>query len=190
LGWLGEDGPPSATARRGFKTPEQGCATTLWAATSALLDDTPGVYCEDCDIAEPTDPTSPMARYRGVDDHAASDESAERLWAISEGLLAQAEQQTLDAYAHRSTRDANPGATPGSPALWTPTARRATLGRYGPRTAKVPDAVATSAPSLSCTRDSRWTMRPPRRSTVVCASTTPLRTGWRNLIWISTDAQC
>ncbi len=87
LGWLGEDGQPSERARRGFKTPEQGCATTLWAATSALLDDAPGVYCEDCDIAEPT---SPMARYRGVDDHATSDESAERLWAISEGLLAQA----------------------------------------------------------------------------------------------------
>jgi NAD(P)-dependent dehydrogenase (short-subunit alcohol dehydrogenase family) len=90
LGWLGQDGQPSEMARRGFKTPEQGCATTLWAATSALLDDTPGVYCEDCDIAEPTDPTSPMARYRGVDDHATSDESAERLWAISEDLLAQA----------------------------------------------------------------------------------------------------
>lgn len=90
LGWLGEDGQPSEMARRGFKTPEQGCATTLWAATSALLDDTPGVYCEDCDIAEPTDPTSPMARYRGVDDHATSDDSAERLWAISEDLLAQA----------------------------------------------------------------------------------------------------
>ena len=90
LGWLGEDGQPSEMARRGFKTPEQGCATTLWAATSALLDDTPGVYCEDCDIAEPTDPTSPMARYRGVDDHATDDEFAERLWAISEDLLAQA----------------------------------------------------------------------------------------------------
>ncbi len=90
LGWLGEDGQPSEVARRGFKTPEQGCATTLWPATSALLDDTPGVYCEDCDIAEPTDPTSPLARYRGVDDHATSDESAEQLWAISEDLLAQA----------------------------------------------------------------------------------------------------
>ncbi len=90
LGWLGEDGQPSEMARRGFKTPEQGCATTLWAATSALLDDTPGVYCEDCDIAEPTDPTSPTARYRGVEDHASSDEAAERLWAISENLLAQA----------------------------------------------------------------------------------------------------
>jgi hypothetical protein len=31
-----------------------------------------------------------MARYGGVDAHACSDESAERLWAVSEALLAQA----------------------------------------------------------------------------------------------------
>ncbi len=90
LGWLGEDGEPSELAKEGFKTPEQGCSTTLWAATSELLDDKPGVYCEDCDIAEPTDPASPMARFRGVDDHASDDESAERLWAVSEDLLSRA----------------------------------------------------------------------------------------------------
>jgi NAD(P)-dependent dehydrogenase (short-subunit alcohol dehydrogenase family) len=87
LGWLGEDGEPTELAKRGFKTPEQGCSTTLWAATSQLLNEKPGVYCEDCDIAEPTDPASPMARFRGVDDHATNDESAERLWALSEDLL-------------------------------------------------------------------------------------------------------
>ena len=90
LGWLGEDGQPSELAARGFKTPEQGCSTTVWAATSELLNDKPGVYCEDCDIAEPTDPAGPMARFRGVDDHASSDESAERLWAVSEDLLSRA----------------------------------------------------------------------------------------------------
>jgi NAD(P)-dependent dehydrogenase (short-subunit alcohol dehydrogenase family) len=90
LGWLDADGEPTELARAGFKTPEQGCSTTLWAATSAKLEGKPGVYCEDCDIAAPTDPESPMARYRGVDDHASDDESAERLWAISEALLAEA----------------------------------------------------------------------------------------------------
>jgi NAD(P)-dependent dehydrogenase (short-subunit alcohol dehydrogenase family) len=90
LGWLGEDGQPSEMAKRGFKTPEQGCATTIWAATSDLLNDTPGVYCEDCDVAEPTDPASPAARFRGVDDHASDDEAAERLWAVSEELLSRA----------------------------------------------------------------------------------------------------
>ncbi|MGP1351859.1 MAG: oxidoreductase [Parasphingopyxis sp.] len=90
LGWLDENGEPSELAKQGFKTPEQGCSTSLWAATSPKLEGKPGVYCEDCDIAAPTDTESPMARYRGVDAHACSDESAERLWAVSERLLAEA----------------------------------------------------------------------------------------------------
>lgn len=90
LGWLGPDGEPSEQARAMFKSPEQGCSTTLWAATSPLLADKPGVYCEDCDIAAPTDPDSAFARYRGVNAHACSDESAERLWEISEQLLTEA----------------------------------------------------------------------------------------------------
>lgn len=90
LGWINEDGQPSELAKAGFKTPEQGCSTTLWAATSPRLEGKPGVYCQDADIAPPTDPDSPMARYQGVDAHACSDESAERLWTLSEALLDQA----------------------------------------------------------------------------------------------------
>lgn len=90
LGWLDEHGEPTEMAKAGFKTPAQGCATTLWAATSGNLEGKPGVYCEDCDIAMPTDLESPMARYQGVDAHACDDESAERLWALSERLLAAA----------------------------------------------------------------------------------------------------
>lgn len=87
LGWLDENGELSELAKQGFKTPEQGCATTAWAASSSLLNGKPGVYCEDCDIAEPTDPESPFARFRGVEAHACNDEAAERLWEISEALL-------------------------------------------------------------------------------------------------------
>ncbi len=90
LGWLEENGEPSELAKQGFKSPEQGCSTTLWAATSAKLEGVPGVYCEDCDIAAPTDPDSPMGRYMGVEAHACDDASAERLWEISETLLAAA----------------------------------------------------------------------------------------------------
>ena len=90
LGWLGEDGQPSDLAKEGFKSPEEGCSTTLWAATSPLLEGKPGVYCEDCEVAAPTDADSPTARYFGVDSHACDDEAAERLWRISEELLAQA----------------------------------------------------------------------------------------------------
>ena len=35
LGWLDENGELTEMAKAGFKTPEQGCSTTLWAATSA-----------------------------------------------------------------------------------------------------------------------------------------------------------
>lgn len=87
MGWLGEDGEPSELAKAGFKTPEQGASTSLWAATSASLEGKPGVYCEDCDIALPADLDSPTARYSGVNEHACSDESAERLWELSERLL-------------------------------------------------------------------------------------------------------
>ncbi len=87
MGWLGEDGEPSELAKQGFKTPEQGCSTTLWAATSTRLEGKPGVYCEDCDIANPTDPESPTARFSGVNAHVCSDEGAERLWALSEQFL-------------------------------------------------------------------------------------------------------
>lgn len=90
LGWLNEDGEPSELAKMGFKTPAQGCSTTLWAATSPNLEGKPGVYCEDCDIAAPTDTESPMARYSGVDAHACDDDHAEKLWEISEKLLGEA----------------------------------------------------------------------------------------------------
>lgn len=90
LGWIHEDGSPTPMAKQGFKSPEQGCSTTLWAATSPALQGKPGVYCEDCDVAAPTDPTSPLARYMGVDPHACDDAQAERLWDLSETLLAQA----------------------------------------------------------------------------------------------------
>lgn len=87
LGWLDEDGSPSALARTGFKSAQAGCSTTLWAATSPALEGKPGVYCEDCDIAAPTDPASPYARFRGVEAHACDDEAAQRLWEESSKML-------------------------------------------------------------------------------------------------------
>lgn len=87
LGWLGEDGEPSELAKAGFKTPEQGASTTLWAATSPKLNGRAGVYCEDADIAAVTDPESPTARYTGVNAHACDDQAAETLWDLSERLL-------------------------------------------------------------------------------------------------------
>lgn len=82
MGWIDAEG----NVREGFKSPEQGASTSVWAATSAKLEGMGGVYCEDCEIASPTDPESPMARFAGVNDHAVDSEAATRLWALSTDL--------------------------------------------------------------------------------------------------------
>lgn len=86
LGWLNAQGEISDSARAMFKTPTQGCTTTLWAATSPLLEGKGGVYCEDCNIAAVSD--GEPVRYRNVEPYAVDTDSAERLWALSEALLA------------------------------------------------------------------------------------------------------
>ena len=80
-GWIDEDGngvDPS------FKTPEQGAATQVWAATSPQLADRGGVYCEDCDIARIADGSDTVPG--GVRPYAIDDEAADRLWAASAGM--------------------------------------------------------------------------------------------------------
>jgi NAD(P)-dependent dehydrogenase (short-subunit alcohol dehydrogenase family) len=81
-GWMDAEG----NVREGFKTPEQGAATSVWAATSPALSGMGGVYCEDCDVANPTDKESPLARYQGVDAHAIDKADAARLWELSAKL--------------------------------------------------------------------------------------------------------
>ncbi len=81
-GWIDAGG--KADPR--FKSPAQGAATATWAATSPQLAGMGGVYCEDCDIAEPTDPGSPMARFAGVDPHAVDPVDAAKLWTLSAAL--------------------------------------------------------------------------------------------------------
>lgn len=78
-GWMDAEG----NLREGFKTPEQGAATSVWAAASDALGGAGGVYCEDCDIANPTDKNSPLARYQGVDAHAIDKDEATKLWKVS-----------------------------------------------------------------------------------------------------------
>ena len=69
----------------GFKTAEQGAATSIWCATSPKLDGIGGAYCEDCNIAElvPVD----FAGLSGVRPWAVDPVAAERLWTVSEDLL-------------------------------------------------------------------------------------------------------
>jgi NAD(P)-dependent dehydrogenase (short-subunit alcohol dehydrogenase family) len=77
----------------GWKTPEQGASTQVWAATSPQLDGEGGVYCEDCDIAEPARDT---ALGSGVSAWATDRERAARLWKLS------AELTGVDAFAAAS----------------------------------------------------------------------------------------
>jgi NAD(P)-dependent dehydrogenase (short-subunit alcohol dehydrogenase family) len=81
-GWMDADGNVSDK----FKSTEQGAATTVWAATSPMLDGLGGVYLEDVDIAAPTVADSPTARIAGVDAHAIDREAASHLWAVSAEL--------------------------------------------------------------------------------------------------------
>jgi len=65
-----------------LKSPEQGAATSIWCATSLQLNGMGGVYCEDCDIAEPV--TADFAGASGVRPWARDPVLAERLWILTE----------------------------------------------------------------------------------------------------------
>ncbi|MFE5009123.1 SDR family NAD(P)-dependent oxidoreductase [Streptomyces sp. NPDC056696] len=87
-GWIDEDG--NLLYPEAFKTPQQGAATQVWAATSPQLNGMGGVYLEDCDIAEP----APADGTRiGVKEWATDPEQAARLWTLS------AELTGVDAFA-------------------------------------------------------------------------------------------
>lgn len=47
-----------------FKSPQQGAATQVWAATSPRLAGMGGVYCEDCDVAAIADSETAESRVR------------------------------------------------------------------------------------------------------------------------------
>ncbi|MEU1392334.1 MULTISPECIES: SDR family NAD(P)-dependent oxidoreductase [unclassified Nonomuraea] len=87
-GWIDEQGN---LLNPGFKSPEQGAATQVWAATSPQLDGMGGVYCEDCDIAGRADGSG-----GGVHPYATDPEQAARLWRLS------AELTGVDAFAGRA----------------------------------------------------------------------------------------
>jgi NAD(P)-dependent dehydrogenase (short-subunit alcohol dehydrogenase family) len=80
MGWYDEHG----NLNPAFKSIEEGAATSVWCATSPLLEGMGGVYCEDCNIALPSE----LARSRtsGVEAHVCDPALAELLWRRSEVL--------------------------------------------------------------------------------------------------------
>jgi len=77
FGWIDAEGRPNER----FKTPEQGAATSVWAALAPELEGVGGLYLENCNQAVSWSEASP---FEGVMPHALDPEAAERLWAVSE----------------------------------------------------------------------------------------------------------
>ena len=81
-----------------LKTIPQGAATTVWCATSPMLNNIGGVYCENADVAE-LDLGNIEHKYddpstlRGVQPYSLDEANARRLWKLSEemtGIIFQA----------------------------------------------------------------------------------------------------
>jgi len=75
-----------ASGRYTFKTLEQGAATSVFVATSPLLAGVVGRYFENCQEADPDDPTAAGTDAVGVARYALDPKAAERLWQVSEQM--------------------------------------------------------------------------------------------------------
>lgn len=66
-----------------LKTIPQGAATTVWCATSPLLNNIGGVYCEDAEVAGLASDTEMS---QGIKRYSADETNAKRLWKLSEEM--------------------------------------------------------------------------------------------------------
>ncbi|WP_243773716.1 SDR family NAD(P)-dependent oxidoreductase [Actinomadura barringtoniae] len=84
MGWADADG--NRITPQGWKTVEQGAATTIWAAVAPELEGVGGHYLDDCAIATPwtADDQPPFGHYLA---RILDPERAERLWTLSEKLI-------------------------------------------------------------------------------------------------------
>nr|WP_121272052.1 SDR family NAD(P)-dependent oxidoreductase [Pedobacter schmidteae] len=83
MGFLDADGNMLPEIAASLKTVPQGAATTVWCATSPLLNHIGGVYCEDADIASLcSDNASP----NGVNPYSLDENNAKKLWALTEEM--------------------------------------------------------------------------------------------------------
>lgn len=80
MGWMDAEG----NIDERFKTTEQGAATSVWCATSPLLDGMGGVYCEDCNVAEAV--AADFPGFSGARPHIQDEALADQLWDLSEKM--------------------------------------------------------------------------------------------------------
>jgi NAD(P)-dependent dehydrogenase (short-subunit alcohol dehydrogenase family) len=83
MGFYDKEGNMKPEVLASLKTIPQGAATTVWAATSPLLNNIGGVYCEDVDVAEINHEQTFSA---GVKPYSLDESNAKRLWTLSEKL--------------------------------------------------------------------------------------------------------
>lgn len=88
MGFLDSSGNMRPEVLATLKTIPQGAATTVWAATSPLLNNIGGVYCEDADIAEllSADPANVKLHKSGVQPYSLDEHNAKHLWALTEEM--------------------------------------------------------------------------------------------------------
>lgn len=83
FGFVDDKGTPVKEVIDSLKTIPQGAATTIWAATSPLLNEIGGVYLEDVDVAQlAIDASIP----NGVKPYSLEEASAKQLWKLTEKL--------------------------------------------------------------------------------------------------------
>lgn len=91
MGFFDEHGNIRPEVLASLKTIPQGAATSVWAATSPLLNNIGGVYCEDADIAvllseDPSVKTNAKLHQSGVSRYSLDESNAKRLWDLTEEM--------------------------------------------------------------------------------------------------------
>src|SRR6218665_707005 len=84
MGFCDAEGNLLPEVAASLKTIPQGAATTVWCATSPLLNHIGGVYCEDTDIASLC---SGISCSKGVNPYSLEESSAIKLWTLTEEMI-------------------------------------------------------------------------------------------------------
>ncbi len=83
LGYVDSEGNLLPEVKASLKTIPQGAATTVWCATSPLLNDLGGVYCENVDVALLSSDVSIIG---GVKAYSLDENNAKKIWKLSEEM--------------------------------------------------------------------------------------------------------
>ncbi|MNF65317.1 Fatty acyl-CoA reductase [compost metagenome] len=87
MGFCDADGNILPEVAASLKTIPQGATTSVWTATSPLLNNIGGVYCEDADIAELVTVDNNYSGLKGVQSYSLDETNAKRLWTLSEEMI-------------------------------------------------------------------------------------------------------